>query len=306
MSTSQELLNELSKFWTAERYGKHKSVARHHEEILNTTLKVKPNDLFEQIYKNKFIPQAFELISWQNFLNKTNLAEYLDSSYVERALSVTDVQPAIGKGEFLLVSCFGNLGFSSEAGDLITLDTHEKIELKGNRATLSSIKPSYKSMNSSVMTSIFNDFNNKPDMRAHDYFNKDDAANLDTMLRQKKLGNSEVYNNILIRLFNNLQNVKHSDSQLARVFADYYAKQSHPDLFQLTAALHLCIYFIIERPDFLILTNKNGFCCVKNPLGKNIKPSSVSESNINSLLDIVNNIKVSTWNTDSSSVEISI
>ena len=87
--------------------------------MLERNLIAKPEDLFEQLNSNKFTFQNFGPIKLVSFLKKAKLDSYLKPEYVEDALKVTTPQPAIGKGEFLLVSCFKNINFAQESGDLI-------------------------------------------------------------------------------------------------------------------------------------------------------------------------------------------
>ena len=312
MEIDQELITQVKKYWSNNRFGKHKDVIAQHAIILNSTLKVDASDLFEQIYNNKFDVKAFPLVAWSSFLTKAKLAEYLDPTYVNLALDVTTGRPALGKGEFLLVSCFGNLAFEQNAGDLITLDTHEKIELKGMRSTLSGDKQIYKTMNSGVMTSIFSSFPQKQDTDIHDRFSREDGQKLDTMLRALTVqkNNSEKVNAILKNTFKHLQNISNEDNKLAEAATNYYLHSSDKDIFLVTGAMHLCTYMTVEHADYLIVTNNDGFCCYANPAKGASSVSGITEQHIANAVAIFNNntlsLKLSTWQTRTKGMEISI
>ena len=102
----------LTKFWTPKKCGKSgepEDFIEQHDMILGRTLMADPADLLEQLEENIFNFQKFDMIEWSDFLRRANLAEYLKSDYIRLALDVTTTRPAIGKGEFLFVSCFSNL-----------------------------------------------------------------------------------------------------------------------------------------------------------------------------------------------------
>ena len=152
-------LNQLlPEYWTKKKCGKHSGLAEQHGMLLMKNLLVKPEDLFEQIRQNTFTFKDFSKIPWSDFLKRANLAEYLKSNYINDAMNVTTARPAIGKGEFLFVSCFSNLGFSQGKGDLVDLRNGQAVEFKGIRSTLSGDAKEFtgaKQMNKSLIYSVF-------------------------------------------------------------------------------------------------------------------------------------------------------
>lgn len=310
MVISQELKNEVLKYWSNGRAGKHKDVIEQHALILNSTLKVKPADFFEQVNNNHFDAKAFDLISWNDFLRKTNLAEYVDESYVKLALDVTASRPALGKGEFLLVSCLGNLAFAPESGDIITTDSHEKIELKGMRATMAGDKPFYRTMNRDVMNNIFAVLPNNSVRANHDYFSDDDGRFLDNYIRKMRTTyTADVKIKDTVKaIFKQLQNVTPLDDSIAKECAEYYLSSDY-GIFEVTGALHLCSYLLAERANYIIMTNSDGFCCFKNPITKG-GSSYITKQDLANAMTFFNNdtrcIKLSSWQKGTKGMEISI
>ena len=158
-----ELSKFIKDFWTDKKSGKHPELMNKHKAILEADLLVSPKDLFEQLNANKFIFQNFGPVNISDFLRKAKLDSYLKPEFVNHALNVTTHQPAIGKGEFLLVSCFKNINFAFESGDLID-DDGNRIEVKGNHAPIGGPK-GFKQMNKSLMFSIYRLFKRLPVLR---------------------------------------------------------------------------------------------------------------------------------------------
>ena len=300
MIDEKNLTPYLVQYWVkTNRRGKHESMPMEHLKLLNSCLKVHAEDLFEQIYQNKFNPESCNAMqSWGNFLEQAKLKEYLDESYVPMALEITSKQPAIGVGEFLFVSCYCNLAFASDAGDLITLDTKKKIELKGNRSSLSGDRKNYKTMNTSVMTSIYSPFNQNAASANHDHFNRHEAMNLAEIIKSHNATDNQV-----IQMFMHLQNNIDESYKLAKCATQLYRQGI--DLFTLAGAEQLCNYLYTEHADYLMMTNKEGYVCFQNPIaGKSL--NNITVDDLSNAVRIVNNISLSSWDASTKGMSISI
>lgn len=249
---SNNLNKCLVDYWTAKKCGKHTEIIKQHGMLLLKNLKVDPEDLFEQINENKFTFQTFKLIPWSEFLNRANLAEYLKPEYIKDALEVTTSRPAIGKGEFLFVSCFGNLGFASGKGDIIDLNTNRTCEFKGVRSTLSGDNKTYKQMNKSLIYSVFSLFETGGE---YTHFNRECAAEIDKLLKDKP--------NLLPKVLERLQNVSEPNMKVSRAFAELY--NIKPDIFNIVGAMQLYIYMNVQKASYILFTNNEGFCCYEKP-----------------------------------------
>lgn len=249
---SNNLNTYLTTYWTDKKSGKNRELAKQHGMLLLKNLKADPKDLFEQIGENVFKFQTFPLISWGDFLRRANLAEYLKPEYVNDALEITSARPAIGKGEFLFVSCFSNLTFTGGKGDIVDLNTGKLCEFKGIRSTLSGNSKFYKQMNKSLIYSIFSLFETSGE---YDHFNRDCAAELDNLLKDKP--------NLLVKVLERLQNVYEPNTKLSHAFAELYNIKG--DLFTVVGAMQLLIYMLVQRASYILLTNNEGFCCYERP-----------------------------------------
>lgn len=278
---SNNLNKCLNDYWTDKKSGKHNELAKQHGMLLLKNLKVGPEDLFEQVNENIFKFQTFPLILWKDFLIRANLAEYLKPEYIKDALEITSLRPAIGKGEFLFVSCFSNLGFSSGKGDIIDLNTGKICEFKGIRSTLSGDNKIYKQMNKSLIYSIFSLFETSAE---YDHFNRDCAAKLDDLLKDRP--------NLLIKVLERLQNVSAPNTKVSHAFVDLYNIKH--DLFNVVGAMQLFIYMLIQKASYILLTNNDGFCCYE-------RPQTTMEA-----FKIIKELKLSSWQTGDYGMTIGI
>lgn len=278
---SNNLNKCLNDYWTDKKSGKHNELAKQHGMLLLKNLKVEPEDLFEQVNENIFKFQTFPLIPWKDFLIRANLAEYLKPEYIKDALEITSLRPAIGKGEFLFVSCFSNLGFSSGKGDIIDLNTGKICEFKGIRSTLSGDNKIYKQMNKSLIYSIFSLFETSAE---YDHFNRDCAAKLDDLLKDRP--------NLLIKVLERLQNVSAPNTKVSHAFVDLYNIKH--DLFNIVGAMQLFIYMLIQKASYILLTNNDGFCCYE-------RPQTPMEA-----FKIIKELKLSSWQTGDYGMTIGI
>lgn len=276
----------LQAFWTDSKTGKHTDMANQHGMLLLKNLKTDPKDLFDVLSKNTFNFQEFDIIPWSDFLSRARLSDYLKPEYVEDALKVTTTRPAIGKGEFLLVSCFSNIGFAKNAGDLVDLNSNKKIEVKGIRATISADGKHYKLMNNSLITSVFSVYDSSDTIK---YFNRDCADRLEELVKQSNNDNK------LVEVFKRLQNVDagQESESVAKKFVQIY-KSTGTKLFNVIGAMQLYMY--LSGINYLMMVNQLGFKCFaldNNPM-----------TYLNMI--IKNKIKISSWETGTRGMEISI
>lgn len=265
----------LTKFWTPKKCGKSgepEDFIEQHDMILGRTLIADPADLLEQLEENIFNFQKFDMIEWSDFLRRANLAEYLKSDYIRLALDVTTTRPAIGKGEFLFVSCFSNLGFANGKGDIVDFKSGKRCEFKGIRSTLSGDSRVYRQMNKSIIYSIFSLFGTGS---SYDHFNRKCAEDIDELLKSKP----GLINEVLKRL----QNLTEPDLSFIRPFAELY--EIKKDIFTVVGAMQFCIYLKIQNSQYILFTNDEGFKCFEQP------------RNADEAYHIVNGLKLSSWQT---------
>lgn len=278
----EDLKKELANFWTAEKSGKHKDIASKHGTILIKDLLVKPGDFFEQANKNKFIFSEFRPIPLSKFLQKAKLDSFVKPEYVEDCLKVVTSQPAIGKGEFLLVSCFKNINFNKESGDLIDSEGH-RVEVKGARAALgSTYSGNYKTMSKDLTYSIFSQFDTNPGGESLTIEAFDDLEKL-----LKNNGSK------LKDVMNLLQNTDYTDRKVLKEMIALFNQVGH--LKEIVAASHLYQYLKNQEASYLIALNDKMFAGFKSP-------SSVKEAYI----IIKDNFKVTGWTSGNSGISITL
>lgn len=275
-------LNELlPKFWTKQKCGKHEGLDNQHGMLLMKHLLVNPKDFFEQLKINIFTFQNFSKIAWSDFLKRANLSEYLKPEYLNDALNITTARPAIGKGEFLFVSCFSNIGFSTGKGDLVDLRNNILVEFKGIRSTVSGDGKQYKQMNRSLMYSVFSQFDTSCQT---DHFNRDCAEELDELLKQ--------HPNKTVKVLTLLQNITNENTKIAEEFASLYKLKGN--IFNIVGAMQLYTYLRLQKAAYLLMTNEQGFCCFECPK----QPIDA--------YNIITNIKLSSWETGNRGMTIGI
>ena len=263
-----ELSKFIKDFWTDKKSGKHPELMNKHKAILEADLLVSPKDLFEQLNSNKFIFQNFGPVNIADFLRKAKLDSYLKPEFVNHALNVTTHQPAIGKGEFLLVSCFKNINFAFESGDLID-DDGNRIEVKGNHAPIGGPK-GFKQMNKSLMFSIYRLFNTNPD-------SNDLTMDCAKDLEKKLIDNPSLVRQTMLFLQNNIKESGVLANQMTELFNEKH------NLLNIIAAAHLFAYLRLQKANFLLAINDKAFAGFKAP--DNLKQS----------YDIIQHFNVNGW-----------
>lgn len=277
--------NELKKcidnYWTDKKCGKHIGIGEKHEEILLKDLLVKPQDLFEQLDKNTFTFQNFGPMKLSQFLAKSKLDSYLKPSYLKDALTVTTPQPAIGQGEFLLVSCFKNINFSDKSGDLVDTDGN-KIEVKGNHSSIGGVK-GFKQMNKSIMFSIYRLFETNPD---YDSFTMDCANDITEYLRK--------YPDRTKKVMLLLQNIDKESNNLANEMVEKFNANDQSKLLEIVAASHLFAYMKFQNANFLFALNDELFAGFKAP------------QTFEQAYDIIKNFKINGWTTGNRGISFTL
>ncbi len=274
-----ELSKYLKEFWTEKKCGKHPELMDKHKAILLNDLVVSPKDLFEQLNKNIFTFQNFGPIKLSEFLTKSKLDSYLKPEYLQHALTVTTHQPAIGKGEFLLVSCFKNINFSFESGDL-TDDNGNRIEVKGNHSSIAGVN-GFKQMNKSIMFSIYRLFNTNPD---YEDLTMKCAENLEDLLSK----NPEQIKKTMLLLQNNVK----ESYELANNMTELYNETPH--LLDIVAAAHLFVYLKVQNANYLMALNDKAFAGFEAP--KTLKQS----------YEIIKHFNVNGWTTGNKGITFTL
>lgn len=260
MSDMNELLQS---YWTKQKCGKHNpsDLIMEHGLRLKTYAIVDIEDIFEQINKNEYTIDAMPRTSWSNFLKEAKLNEYLKPEYVQSSLDVQLGRPAIGVGEFLFVSCFGNLAFASESGDLIDIKNHKRIEFKGNRSTFSGDKKTnieYVEMNSGILSTIAAQFSEYKSVENSVSFDKQFCKVIDGKLKEhpEKI-------ETIIELCQNIKLNGNPSKKLTQLFSSLYKDKE--DLFYVVAAMHCYAYLTAQKADYLLLANEKGYMCCESP-----------------------------------------
>lgn len=271
----------MRKFWTKEKLGKHTGLLSTIETIYKAYSKVSETDLFRKLNKSKFKLKNSDPVNWSSILIKSELDDCLDDKFIDAALDVNTTRPAIGKGEFLLVSLFKNIAFATGSGDLIDLETNDKIEMKGQNSKLSSGGSKYKSMSKGIMFYIYKMFNLVPSLDKFDlvfcqYIKTIIADNEDSMFK----------------FFMLTQNTKKSYEEVADGAVKVYKEKKK--LLRTVAAMHLYAYMHVENDDYLIATTSKYFRCFKCP-------NSIAEA-----YSILENFEVNDWRIGSSGISVSL
>lgn len=273
----------LDVYWTDKKLGKHKTMKEKHGELILKNMKVTPDELFKSLKNNKFKLGNFGPSKIDGILKNSKLHDDLDETYIKDSLAVTTTRPSIGKGEFLFASLFGNIGFSTESGDLIDLKTDEKIECKGKRATLGNGQgEKFKSFTKSLMFSILkylkiNDIS--PEDLKTDY----------VQILKKRIGNNE---KALTKVFIALQNLNDEYEPLGAQCLELYKEKKQ--FLRVIAACHLYTYMSVEKADYLLALNDKKFMMF-------IKPTNIQEA-----YSIIENFDIHGWSIGDFGVKVTL
>ena len=286
-----ELYDKLKDYWK-DKLGKYgdELITEHGKELKAYSI-VSIEDVIEQLEQNKFRLESYSKTAWSKILDIAHLKEYMRPDYIKDALKITTHQPALGQGEFLFVSCFKNLGISKESGDLVDLNTNEKIEFKGNRSSFSGEdkdKYKYKKMTDDTLYSICSLFDHIE--------NKDTSLDAEfCKLIDTKLKEQPEHIDKVIELTQNIEsteNNKTASHSLTKMFGDLYRK--YHDLQHVVAAMHCYTYLKLQKTNWLVITNDNGFMIFEAPM------------DAEDAWTIVKQLKIGSWNTQNKGIEISL
>lgn len=243
------LETKIKEFWSKEKCGKHPEIGKKHKDILNRTLRAKPEDFFEQLNENRFILKTFGPRPLNKFLAEAKIDDYVSQDYIKLCNDVHTPEPAIGKGEFLIVSTYKNINFSFESGDLID-DEGNKIEVKGVKAQFGGDR-GFKQMSKNVIFGIFREFESN---RNENGLTLEVIDELSLLLQE----NTEKTKTVMKQL-QNMDGI--SSDRLADDMAAIFSKTK--DLKNIIAAAHLMIYAKLQKANYLLAFNDKNYACFK-------------------------------------------
>lgn len=266
-----DLIRLIDEYWTAEKLGKHKNLKSDHGDILLKTLIVNPEEFKSDLFNNRLKLGNFSS-SIDSILTGTKLNGDLRREYLEMCLGVTTERPAIGKGEFLFAASFKNIGFASDSGDLIDVDSKAKIEVKGISAVLGNGQNgTYKQMSERLMRTIARQL--QIDGMHRWQLDEENAM----MIKEKVALNRS----LAVQTLTILQNVYRENEAVARQAADVYFREGQ--LIRTVAAMHLLMYMKREKSDYLLIVNDERFTMVKCP------------DDVSGAYDIISKLTIKPW-----------
>lgn len=255
LSEKPDLRELLDKFWTKEKAGRHPDLKKDHEDILLKTLRVDPEYLNNDLLNNKLKLRNLTA-PVESILRNSKLSGDLSSSYIPLCMNVTSERPAIGKGEFLFVASFSNIGFSQDHGDLIDLDNKARIEVKGVSAVLgNSQNQRYKPMSEPLMRAVFRLLEIDDVAKQDHYLNPEVAKKI-----KEKIG---LDRNKAKQIFTFLQNLRNENEALATSAVEVYFREKQ--LIRTVAAMHLYAYMKLEKNSFFLILNDKKFSIFESP-----------------------------------------
>lgn len=255
LSEKPDLRELLDKFWTKEKAGRHPDIKKDHEDILLKTLRVDPEYLNNDLLNNKLKLRNLTA-PVESILRNSKLSGDLSSNYIPLCMNVTSERPAIGKGEFLFVASFSNIGFSPDHGDLIDLDNKARIEVKGVSAVLgNSQNQRYKPMSEPLMRAVFRLLEIDDVAKQDHYLNPEVAKKI-----KEKIG---LDRNKAKQIFTFLQNLRNENEALAASAVEVYFREKQ--LIRTVAAMHLYAYMKLEKNSFFLILNDKKFSIFESP-----------------------------------------
>lgn len=255
LSEKPDLRELLDKFWTKEKAGRHPDLKKDHEDILLKTLRVDPEYLNNDLLNNKLKLRNLTA-PVESILRNSKLSGDLSSNYIPLCMNVTSERPAIGKGEFLFVASFSNIGFSPDHGDLIDLDNKARIEVKGVSAVLgNSQNQRYKPMSEPLMRAVFRLLEIDDVAKQDHYLNPEVAKKI-----KEKIG---LDRNKAKQIFTFLQNLRNENEALAASAVEVYFREKQ--LIRTVAAMHLYAYMKLEKNSFFLILNDKKFSIFESP-----------------------------------------
>ena len=255
----------MNEFWTKEKLGKHPQVAEEAARLFKQYAMCPADKLLARLKESTFKFGNVGPISWNSLLAKANLDDCLKQDYIKAALKVTTAQPAIGKGEFLFVSLFNNVGFAKDHGDLIDLQTKKKTEVKGISSALCNGYSSnyrqllqgpdeYRPLNQeAILNTVFKKFKLSPPSKL-------DAGACKELERVVSRDDDALY-----YVLDAFRNTSASHRPVVESAIANFKNRSKHSLLSTIAAMHLYDYLKTEHTDYFLAVNNNQFMCFTAP-----------------------------------------
>lgn len=243
----------MNEFWTSAKLGKHKQLVGQAERLYEHYALCNANKLLARLLESKFNFGNYGPCKWTKILQAANLDDCLKEEYVKEALKITSARPAIGKGEFLFVSIFSNVGFAKDSGDLIDLRDNAKVEVKGIDGKLGNGQShKFRALSPDTLYALYNTLQRTPIQ--HDL----DATTCESIKRM--LGADE---NLMRKAFEILQNTKTNDLTVVTEAVELYKNTKR--LLRTIASMHLYAYLKIQNVKYFIAVNDDHFRCFNAP-----------------------------------------
>lgn len=272
----------MNEFWTVDKLGKHKQLAGQAERLYEHYALCNADKLLARLLESKFNFGNYGPCKWSEILQAANLDDCLKSEYVNEALKITSARPAIGKGEFLFVSIFSNVGFARDSGDLIDLRDNAKVEVKGIDGKLGNGQShKFRALTPDTLYALYVALQHTPIQ--HDL----DATTCESLKRM--IGADE---NLMRKTFEILQNTKTNDLIVVNEAIELYKNTKH--LLRTIAAMHLYAYLKIQTVKYFIAVNDKQFRCFNAP------------TNLASAYNILSKFTVDYWKIGETGVSITL
>ena len=244
----------MNEFWTKEKLGKHPQVAETAARLFKEYAICSSEQLLARLQESVYKFGNVAPIAWKDLLTKANLDDCLRQEYVTEALKVTTAQPAIGKGEFLLVSLFSNIGFTKDHGDLIDLTTKKRAEVKGIfSAICNGYSDTYRQLTAELLRAIFAKYKMTP------------PAKLDKQAC-KSLEQFALKSDADLRyILTECRNTSMTHIPVINSAMSSFRSRSQPDLLLTIAGMHLYDYLKLENSQYFIAVNDKQFECFVAP-----------------------------------------
>ena len=245
----------MNEFWTKEKLGKHPEVAGRAKDLYSEYALCDAVKLLARLKESKFKFGNNGPIKWKELLAKANLDDCLKQEYIKAALDVTTHQPSIGKGEFLLVSVFDNIGFAKGKGDLVDTITKKTAEVKGNAGALcNAYSGVYRVLNDGILRAVFTHFKMTP---------PSGLDNKTCQALEQYVARNDAELKYVLTAFRNTQATR--IPVIDNAMKSFKDRKDTRNLLNTIAAMHLYEYLSIEKSDYLIAVNNDKFMCFQAP-----------------------------------------
>lgn len=271
----------MNEFWTSKKLGKHPNLAKQAELLYEHYAMCSAEKLLARLLQSTFEFGNYGPIAWANILEEANLDDCLKQEYVEEALKVTTARPAIGKGEFLFVSIFKNVGFAKEKGDLIDINTNERIEVKGDYSVISNgNSKNFFTLDQRRLNALCNLLHISP---IH-------TINASTCQSIKQVIGIDF--KLATQVLTMLRNTVYEYKEVIDEAVNFYKNSKR--LLLTIAAMHLYSYMYLEKSNYLLAVNNDKFMCFD-------KPKSFVET-----AEILKHFELHEWKIGESGIKVSL